>query len=64
MSLLKLPVEIVSLLVELLDVEDVFNMALSCRFLSCVLYDRRMCRLALEVCHLFHHAPSYYELVR
>ncbi|KAH7193052.1 uncharacterized protein B0J16DRAFT_300646 [Fusarium flagelliforme] len=48
MSLLKLPVEIVSLLVELLDIEDVFNMALSCRFLSCILYDRRMCRLALE----------------
>ncbi|QPC77469.1 hypothetical protein HYE68_008221 [Fusarium pseudograminearum] len=47
MSLLKLPIEIVSLLVELLDVEDVFNMALSCRFLSCILYDRRMCRLAL-----------------
>ncbi|CEI66951.1 hypothetical protein FVEN_g12464 [Fusarium venenatum] len=47
MSLLKIPVEIVSLLVELLEVEDVFNMALSCRFLSCILYDRRMCRLAL-----------------
>ncbi|RGP79131.1 hypothetical protein FLONG3_2702 [Fusarium longipes] len=47
MSLQKLPIEIVSLLVELLDVEDVFNMALSCRFLSCILYDRRMCRLAL-----------------
>ncbi|QPC68600.1 hypothetical protein HYE67_010831 [Fusarium culmorum] len=47
MSLLKLPIEIVSLLVELLDVEDVFNMALSCRFLSCILYDKRMCRLAL-----------------
>ncbi|KAL4725231.1 hypothetical protein ACLX1H_007377 [Fusarium chlamydosporum] len=47
MSLLKMPVEIISLLVELLDVDDVFNMALSCRFLSCILYDRRMCRLAL-----------------
>lgn len=52
MSLLKLPIEIVSLLVELLDVEDVFNMALSCRFLSCILYDKRMCRLALMVRHI------------
>jgi hypothetical protein len=64
MSLLKLPVEIVSLLVELLDVEDVFNMALSCRFLSCILYDRRMCRLALEVCHVFPCPILLCELVR
>jgi hypothetical protein len=49
MSILKLPVEIVSLLVELLNVEDVFNMALSCKSLSYILYDRRMCRLALLV---------------
>ncbi|KAF4457707.1 hypothetical protein F53441_401 [Fusarium austroafricanum] len=47
MSILQLPVEIVSLLVELLDVDDVFNMALSCRSMSYILYDRRMCRLAL-----------------
>ncbi|KAF9771874.1 hypothetical protein IL306_010463 [Fusarium sp. DS 682] len=47
MSLLKLPIEIVSLLVELLDVDDVFNMALTCECLSYILYDRRMCRLAL-----------------
>ncbi|EXL67200.1 hypothetical protein FOPG_16658 [Fusarium oxysporum f. sp. conglutinans race 2 54008] len=33
MSLRKMPVEIVSLLVELLDVDDVVNVALSCRFL-------------------------------
>ncbi|CVK92701.1 uncharacterized protein FMAN_07578 [Fusarium mangiferae] len=47
MSILKLPVEIVSLLVELLNVEDVFNLALSCKSLTYILYDRRMCRLAL-----------------
>ncbi|KAJ4265485.1 hypothetical protein NW762_004773 [Fusarium torreyae] len=47
MSILRLPVEIVSLLVELLQVDDVFNMALSCRSLSYIIYDRRMCRLAL-----------------
>lgn len=49
MSILKLPVEIVSLLVELLNVEDVFNLALSCKSLTYILYDRRMCRLALLV---------------
>ncbi|KAM0232686.1 hypothetical protein ACHAP5_010633 [Fusarium lateritium] len=47
MSILKLPVEIVSLLVELLDLDDIFNMALSCRSLSYIIHDRRMCRLAL-----------------
>ncbi|EXK78724.1 hypothetical protein FOQG_16624 [Fusarium oxysporum f. sp. raphani 54005] len=47
MSLLKMPIEIVCLLVELLDVDDVSNMALSCRFLSHILLDERMCRLAL-----------------
>ncbi|KAF5580771.1 uncharacterized protein FSUBG_13312 [Fusarium subglutinans] len=47
MSILKLPAEIVSLLVELLNVEDVFNWALSCKYLTYILYDRRMCRLAL-----------------
>ncbi|KAI8411531.1 hypothetical protein FOFC_08125 [Fusarium oxysporum] len=47
MSLLKMPIEIVSLLVELLDAEDVFNMALTCKYLSYIPYDRRMCRLAL-----------------
>ncbi|KAI7760173.1 hypothetical protein LZL87_007466 [Fusarium oxysporum] len=47
MGILKLPVEIVSLLVELLNVEDVFNLALSCKSLTYILYDRRMCRLAL-----------------
>jgi hypothetical protein len=49
MSLLKMPIEIVSLLVELLDAEDVFNMALTCKYLSYIPYDRRMCRLALLV---------------
>lgn len=49
MSILRLPVEIVSLLVELLELDDVFNMALTCRSLSCIIYDRRMCRLALMV---------------
>ncbi|KAF4339800.1 hypothetical protein FBEOM_6274 [Fusarium beomiforme] len=47
MSILKIPVEIVSFVVELLDVEDVFNMALTCKSLSYILHDRRMCRLAL-----------------
>ncbi|KAG7413163.1 hypothetical protein Forpi1262_v017202 [Fusarium oxysporum f. sp. raphani] len=47
MSFLKIPVEIVSFLVELLDAEDVFNMALTCKHLSYIPYDRRMCRLAL-----------------
>ncbi|KAF4956620.1 hypothetical protein FSARC_11525 [Fusarium sarcochroum] len=47
MSILRLPVEIVSVLVELLQVHDVFNMALTCRSLSYILYDRRICRLAL-----------------
>ncbi|EXK75719.1 hypothetical protein FOQG_19515 [Fusarium oxysporum f. sp. raphani 54005] len=47
MSLLKMPIEIVSLLVELLDAEDVFNMVLTCKYLSYIPYDRRMCRLAL-----------------
>ncbi|KAF4343637.1 hypothetical protein FBEOM_2410 [Fusarium beomiforme] len=42
-----MPIDIVSLLVELLDVEDVFNMALTCKYLSYIPYDRRMCRLAL-----------------
>ncbi|KAF4995024.1 hypothetical protein FGRMN_5412 [Fusarium graminum] len=51
MSILKLPVEIVSLLVELLGQEDTFNLALSCRSLSYIIRDRRMCRLALMVCH-------------
>jgi hypothetical protein len=49
MSILKLPLEIVSLLVELLNVEDVFKLALSCKSLTYILYDRRMCRLALLV---------------
>jgi hypothetical protein len=49
MSLLKMPIEIVCLLVELLDVDDVSNMALSCRFLSHIVLDERMCRLALMV---------------
>jgi hypothetical protein len=49
MSILRLPVEIVSLLVELLDLDDIFNMALSCRSLSYIIHDRRMCRLALMV---------------
>ncbi|KAH7464368.1 hypothetical protein FOMA001_g17575 [Fusarium oxysporum f. sp. matthiolae] len=47
MSLLKMPIEIVSLLVELLDAEDVFNMALTCKHLSYIPYDRRICRLAI-----------------
>jgi hypothetical protein len=49
MSILKLPVEIVSLLVELLELDDVFNMALTCQSLSYIIHDRRMCRLALMV---------------
>ncbi|KAM0337786.1 hypothetical protein ACHAPU_011513 [Fusarium lateritium] len=47
MSILKLPVEIVSLLVELLGLDDTFNLALSCPSLSYIIRDRRMCRLAL-----------------
>ncbi|KAF5658810.1 hypothetical protein FHETE_9707 [Fusarium heterosporum] len=57
MSIWKLPVEIVSLLVELLGLDDTFNLALSCRSLSYVIRDRRMCRLALMV----RHAPIALE---
>ncbi|KAF5696192.1 hypothetical protein FGLOB1_13718 [Fusarium globosum] len=42
-----MPIEIVCLLVELLDIDDVFNMALSCRLLSHILFNERMCRMAL-----------------
>ncbi|KAF4972758.1 hypothetical protein FZEAL_9540 [Fusarium zealandicum] len=48
MSILRLPVEITAFLVELLDVESIFNLGQGCRQLSYILYDRRMCRLALE----------------
>ncbi|WAO89454.1 F-box domain-containing protein [Fusarium falciforme] len=47
MSILRLPAEIVALLVENLDVESIFNLGLTSRCLSYILYDRRICRLAL-----------------
>ncbi|KAF4994372.1 hypothetical protein FDECE_13138 [Fusarium decemcellulare] len=47
MSVLRLPAEIVALLVEQLDVESIFNFGLSSRCLSYILFDKRMCRLAL-----------------
>lgn len=47
MSILRLPVEIVALLVDELDVESIFNLGSTCRRLSYILYDRRICRLAL-----------------
>ncbi|KAF5020669.1 hypothetical protein F66182_7303 [Fusarium sp. NRRL 66182] len=56
MSIVRLPAEIISLLVELLQAQDVFNLALSCRFLSYIIYDRRMCRLALMKAQYSHEA--------
>ncbi|KAI8718707.1 F-box domain-containing protein [Fusarium sp. LHS14.1] len=47
MSILHLPAEIVALLVENLDVESIFNLGLTSSRLSYILYDRRICRLAL-----------------
>ncbi|KAM0429282.1 hypothetical protein ACHAPT_006496 [Fusarium lateritium] len=47
MSILRFPAEIVALLVEHLDVESIFNLGMTSRYLSYILYDRRICRLAL-----------------
>lgn len=47
MGLLKMPIEIVCHLVELLDVDDVVNIALRCRFLYNILLDKAMCRITL-----------------
>ncbi|RSL42087.1 hypothetical protein CEP53_012389 [Fusarium sp. AF-6] len=53
MSILRLPAEIVALLVGNLDVESIFNLGLTSRYLSYILYDRRICRFALlkKSCH-------------
>ncbi|KAM5354597.1 hypothetical protein ACJ41O_001244 [Fusarium nematophilum] len=49
MTILHLPAEIVALLVELLDIESIFSLGLTCRLLSYILLDDQICRLALRI---------------
>ncbi|KAJ4311181.1 hypothetical protein N0V84_010575 [Fusarium piperis] len=56
MSILRLPAEIVALLVENLDVGSTFNLGSTNSYLSYILYDRRICRLALK--KAYHSAEA------
>ncbi|KAH6981477.1 hypothetical protein EDB80DRAFT_825572 [Ilyonectria destructans] len=48
MSLLKLPIEIISLIAELLDIDDLFDFGQTCRHLHCILRNESICRVALQ----------------
>lgn len=50
-----MPIEIISLITELLDIDDLFNLRLSCRHFGYVFQDNGLCRLAFKV---------FYALIR
>ncbi|KAF5002068.1 hypothetical protein FDECE_10730 [Fusarium decemcellulare] len=52
-SILRQPAEIVAVLAEQLDIESAFNPVLGTQCLSYILFDKRMCRLALMAGHLW-----------
>ncbi|KAF7549848.1 hypothetical protein G7Z17_g6116 [Cylindrodendrum hubeiense] len=48
MSLLKLPIEIISLIAELLHIDDLFDFGQTCRHLRYILRNESICRVALQ----------------
>lgn len=58
MSLTGLPYEVLSIITEELDLEDIFNLGLTCPRLLYLIQDNRTCRGILEVLLLPSHHPA------
>lgn len=58
MDILKLPIEIISLIAELLHIDDLFGFGRTCRRLRYILHNETICRKALQVSEPFFFLPA------
>lgn len=55
LNLIALPYEVISNFISYIDLEDVFNLSLSCQTLRYLLTEESICKFIVQVSHRLHH---------